>query len=96
MTSEWAALSVGVVEGQPGWNTLIVRTRRGRQLVEEARTSGWLVTEALSKENLTGLTLAAGNKKKRAWARAREEGLINTDSAKGKRAAIRVNERVFS
>lgn len=96
MTSEWADLSVGVVEGQPEWNTLIVYTRRGRELVEKARARGWLITEALPQENLANLTLAAGNKKKRAWAKAREEGLINTDAAKGARAAIRVNQQVFS
>ena len=96
MTSEWADLSVGVVEGQPEWNTLIVRTKRGRELMEKAKARGWLITEAISKENLAGLTLAAANKKKRAWARAGEEGLINTDAAKGARAAIRVNQQVLS
>ena len=96
MTSEWADLSVGVVEGQPEWNTLIVRTKRGRELVEQAKKRGWLVTETLSQENLDSLALAAGNKKKRAWTRAKEEGLINTDAAKGARSAIRVNQRVFS
>ncbi|MBU2547659.1 MAG: Coenzyme F420 hydrogenase/dehydrogenase, beta subunit C-terminal domain [Proteobacteria bacterium] len=93
MTSEWADLSVGVVEGQPDWNTLIVRTRRGRDLVEQAKADGMLVTEPMPADNLANLNLAAGNKKKRAWARTREDGLLNSDG-EGRRSAIRVPVRV--
>ena len=95
MTSEWADLSVGVVEGQPEWNTLILRSDRGRELVEKAKAEGWLVTEALPKENISNLTLAAGNKKKRAWAAAEKGGLLNSDAGKS-RAAIRVNQKVLT
>jgi len=94
MTAEWTDLSVGVVEGQPEWNTLIVRTDRGRELMERGIREGWLVTEALPEENLANLTLAAGNKKKRAWAKAKEEGLLNT-KGNGERCALRVPQEVI-
>ncbi|MBW2284786.1 MAG: Coenzyme F420 hydrogenase/dehydrogenase, beta subunit C-terminal domain [Deltaproteobacteria bacterium] len=95
MTSEWADVSVGVVEGRPEWNTLIIRTDRARELVEEARKTGWLLTSALPEENLANLRLAAGNKKKRAWTAAEEGGLLNTDG-EGSRAAIRVNSEALT
>jgi len=94
MTAEWTDLSVGVVEGQPEWNTLIVRTDRGRELMERGIAEGWLVTETLPEENLANLTLAEGNKKKRVWAKAKEEGLLNA-KGNGERCVLRVNDRVI-
>jgi len=66
MTAEWAGLSVGAFEGQSDWNTLIIRTARGEQLVEKAVQEGYLVLDDFPEAGLAHLTLGAGNKKKRA------------------------------
>ena len=94
MTSEWADVSVGVLEGEPEWNTLIIRTETGRKLVDEAVKTGYLQVEDMPQENLDHLLLAAGNKKMRAFTRAKEEGLLNT-SEEGKRSALRLNEETI-
>jgi coenzyme F420 hydrogenase subunit beta len=93
MTSEWADVSVGVVEGRPDWNTVIIRTEKGQQLVEKACEQGYLVTEEMPEQNLAHLSLAATNKKKRALVRAKEEGVLNT-TEDGKRSALRINTAV--
>jgi coenzyme F420-reducing hydrogenase beta subunit len=77
MTAEWSDVSAGVLEGRPDWNTLIVRTPKGRELVKRAVDEGYLITEEMPEENLEHLVWAAGNKKKRAISRAEEEGLMN-------------------
>jgi len=42
MTSEWADVSVGVMEGKPEWNTLIIRTERdGDSLRRPVRRGCW-------------------------------------------------------
>ncbi len=94
MTSEWADVSVGVMEGRPEWNTLIIRTERGRDLVEEARREGFLLTEAMPGTNLSHLRTAAENKKKRALARARDRRVLNT-SENGSRSALRIRSEVL-
>ena len=43
-SSEFADVSVGMYEGRPGWNTLIVRTTRGEALVDTAVAEGFLET----------------------------------------------------
>ena len=63
MTSEWADLSVGMFEGRPGWNTLLVRTEKGAALVASAVAAGLLITEPMPELNLKHLEEAAGNKK---------------------------------
>jgi coenzyme F420 hydrogenase subunit beta len=78
MTAEFADVSVGVHEGRPDSNTLIIRTERGRAAVEAAVRAGYLVTGEMPRENLEHLAGAAGNKKRRALDRARGEGMINT------------------
>jgi len=78
MTSEWADVSVGVLEGKPDWNTLIIRTQTGDQLVKDACSAGYLKTKPLPAENFKHLCIAAANKKKRALIRARDQGLLNT------------------
>jgi coenzyme F420 hydrogenase subunit beta len=78
MTSEWGDVSVGVVEGKPDWNTLIIRTETGDQLVKQACSAGYLKTKPLPAENFDHLCIAAANKKKRALIRARDHGLLNT------------------
>lgn len=66
MTAEWADVSVGAFEGKSDWNTLIIRTEKGEQLVEKAVAEGYLVLDDFPAESLEHLTLGAGNKKKRA------------------------------
>jgi len=91
MTAEWADVAVGVLEGRPQWNTLIIRTEKGEALVKQAEKEGYLHTASMPEEKLAHLGTAAGNKKKRALLRAREEGLLNVSGA-GKRSALRINE----
>lgn len=65
MTSEYADISVGMYEGKRGWNTLIVRTQIGEDLVESARSSGWMETEPFPRANLEHLEKASIGKKER-------------------------------
>lgn len=65
MTSEFADVSVGMYEGRPGWNTLIIRSGAGLELVEMAVNAGVIQTETFPEENLTHLRQASINKKER-------------------------------
>jgi coenzyme F420 hydrogenase subunit beta len=65
MTAEFADISVGAAEGVAGWNTLIVRTDAGRELVEAAQAKGVIETQPLTAQNLAHLKEASLNKKKR-------------------------------
>ena len=95
MTSEWADVSVGVLEGKSDWNTLIIRTDKGADLVKAARKAGFLITEKMPPQNLQHLCIAAAGKKKRALEKAKIEGLLNTRE-KDKRAALRIPENVVA
>lgn len=77
MTAEFADVSVGVLEGRPEMNTLIVRTERGEKIVREAQRLGYLELEDLPGENRDHLAWASANKKKRAVLRCREAGKLN-------------------
>lgn len=66
MTSEFADISVGSVEGIEGWNTVVVRSEAGAELIEMARAKGKLETDTLPAQNLAHLKEAALLKKKRA------------------------------
>ena len=90
MTSEFADISVGVVEGNPDWNTVIIRTDRGRQIVEEARDKGWLVLEELPGQNLDHLRWAAGNKKRRGLSKGKDMALVGSADKEGF-ALLRLN-----
>jgi coenzyme F420 hydrogenase subunit beta len=89
MTSEWSDISVGVLEGRPEWNTLIIRTRSGKDIVDHALREGYLVTEEMPPDGISHLQEAALNKKKRALKKAKEEGLLNTADG-GTRSLLRV------
>jgi coenzyme F420 hydrogenase subunit beta len=65
MTAEFADISVGSAEGVEGWNTLIVRSHAGRELVEAARAKGIIETAPLPQQNLDHLKEASLLKKKR-------------------------------
>jgi coenzyme F420 hydrogenase subunit beta len=66
LTAELADVSVGSAEGVDGWNTLIVRSQAGKELVEAAVAGGAIETAALPEEKLKHLEEAALLKKKRA------------------------------
>lgn len=65
MTAEWADISVGTVEGMEGWNTVVVRSQRGSQLLKGFIEAGHLETRDLPEENLAHLKEASLNKRKR-------------------------------
>jgi coenzyme F420 hydrogenase subunit beta len=65
MTAERADLSVGAVEGVKGWNTVIVRTRTGSDILQTAQGEGLLEIDDMPAENLSHLEEASLNKKKR-------------------------------
>jgi coenzyme F420 hydrogenase subunit beta len=89
MTSEWADISVGMFEGRPGWNTLLVRTAKGQKLVNDTVASGLLLTEPMPAANLEHLKEAAAGKKRRAFQAVRQRGLLNP-SAQDAQAMLRV------
>ena len=66
MTAEFADISVGAAEGIRGWNTVIVRTNRGHDLVKEAQAKGIIEIEALPAQNLNHLKEASMLKKRKA------------------------------
>lgn len=66
MTSEFADISVGMVEGMEEWNTLIVRTPEGETLVERAKADGIIETRPLDEARFEHLRGASWLKKKRA------------------------------
>jgi len=68
MTSEFADVSVGMFEGKPGWNTLVVRTQVGMDLARIAQEEGVLEVQPFPDENLAHLRRACLNKKERASA----------------------------
>jgi len=75
-TAEFADISVGSTERDPDWNTLVVRTRQGAELVEEAKRAGALEVKPYPAEREPLLRRAALNKKLRVLA-AMEEGKIS-------------------
>lgn len=66
MTSEFADISVGMVEGMEGWNTIIVRTQKGKKLIENAEKAGVIETSSIDNDRLEHLKKASLLKKKRA------------------------------
>jgi len=81
MTAEFADISVGVLEGRPDMNTLIVRTERGRKLIELAVKKGFLEIDDIPQNNLEHLKTAAANKKRRSLKKSLEEAKINNEEA---------------
>ncbi len=94
MTAEWSDVSVGMLEGRHGWNTLIVRTPAGGELVDRAAGDGWLEIAAVPEANLAGLTAAARAKKERSLRNAERKGLVN-QSGEDRRCALRLPAEVL-
>jgi len=93
MTSEWADVSVGVLEGEPELNTLVIRTQAGDDLVEKAREAGFIKTGRMPKDSLNHLMGASQNKKKRAVTEAMSRGALNAE--KDGEACLRVSQKVL-
>ena len=92
MTSELADVSVGMFEGRPGWNTLIVRSTKGVELIEHACREGFLETEEFPAKNLKHLSRAAADKKDRSLRTLIRRELINNKGEE--RAAVRIPQQV--
>jgi coenzyme F420 hydrogenase subunit beta len=65
MTSELSDLSVGTVEGEEGWNTVIVRTAKGEDLLRHAESKGVLETRTYPGDKWDHLKEASILKKQR-------------------------------
>jgi len=65
MTNEFADISVGTVEGQEDWNTVIVRTKKGEKFLKNAMKAGIIETKPLEKERLDHLCEASLTRKRR-------------------------------
>jgi coenzyme F420 hydrogenase subunit beta len=65
MTSELSDISVGTVEGEEGWNTVIVRTARGEDLLGRAESKGVLETRTYPDDKWAHLKEASILKKQR-------------------------------
>ncbi len=94
MTAEFADVSVGMFEGRPGWNTVIVRSEKGAELIARACDENYLQTEALPKENIARLTVAAAEKKARALRMLMRHNLLNTPD--GRHAAVRMPAEIVA
>lgn len=66
MTSEFADVSVGAAEGFPGWNTVILRSKKGKILFDKLVGKGVIEAKPLPKKNIQHLSEASAMKKKRA------------------------------
>lgn len=91
MTAEWADISVGAFEGYKEMNVIIIRTKRGDDLVSKAVTDGFLVVEKMQVEPLKALEAAAANKKRRTLNEAMKRGLVNSQG-EGKLSMFRLTE----
>lgn len=65
MTNEFSDISVGAVEGEKGWNTVIVRTKTGQELLQAANDAGLLELKPLEPERLSHLCEASLMRKRR-------------------------------
>ncbi len=74
MTSENADLSIGLVEGVAGWNTVLVRTEVGQSLMDSAQAAGVVEVGILEAGRLAHLAEASLGKKRRAIGEAEAVG----------------------
>ena len=70
MTAENADISVGMVEGQEAYNTVIVRTDLGKRVLDDALDAGQIHVNPLDREHWGHLNEASMAKKTRAIAEA--------------------------
>lgn len=77
-TSELADLSVGATEFDPDWNTLIIRSKKGQEIVDKAVDDGVIELKEFPPDKVEILRTAAADKKKRVQAiskRKKKSGL---------------------
>jgi len=79
MTALFCDLSVGALEENPEFNTLIVRTLRGEALVNQAVEEGFLEISPISQTIVENLTRAAANKQKKARAIQEQLGMLDPE-----------------
>jgi coenzyme F420 hydrogenase subunit beta len=72
MTAELSDISVGALEGRPGWNTVLVRTLRGAELLAQAQKQGLVLLEPAEEASLEHLRASAQAKRRRAQAAWRQ------------------------
>ena len=94
LTAELADISLGMLEGRPGWNTLIIRSDKGAEIIEQARHAGFLETKDYPENNLKHLSKAAAAKKDRSMRMLLRRELINNQG--DQRAAIRIPQQVVA
>jgi coenzyme F420 hydrogenase subunit beta len=93
MTAELTDVSVGMFEGRPGWNTVIVRSDKGRDLIEQAHRQGFIETANFPDENLQHLSRAGIQKKERSLRTLIRRELINNQGEE--RAAVRIPQDII-
>jgi coenzyme F420 hydrogenase subunit beta len=93
MTAELSDISVGTVEGKEGWNTLIVRTAIGEDVLKRAKKTGIIETRTLPQNNLNHLIEASLLKKRRALDALIEKGGIEKGYL---RLSARLVNRIYS
>jgi len=67
MTAELSDISVGTVEGKEGWNTVIVRTPKGEDLLTRAKKAGVIEIRPLTKNNLSHLKERRSSRRGGLW-----------------------------
>lgn len=92
MTAEFCDISVGANEADTSWNTLIVRTEKGRDLIDEAVALDYLEAMPLAEAEADALFSASLGKKRRTLAKAQELGLLNSEEGP---SALRMPHKVF-
>jgi coenzyme F420 hydrogenase subunit beta len=67
MTAEFADISVGSGRAKfKGWNTVIVRSKAGAELINLAKKKGIIETQPIPEDSIINLKRASLNKKKNA------------------------------
>lgn len=93
LTSEFSDVSLGMFEGRSGWNTLIIRSKKGSEIVAKAGKEKYLEIEDMPQDKIAHLSRAAAEKKQRALRTLIRRGLINTEK-EDKRCAVRMPEEI--
>jgi coenzyme F420 hydrogenase subunit beta len=92
MTGELSDISVGTVEGGAGWNTVLVRTPRGEELIRLAESKGALETRKYPEDKWAHLKEASILKKRRALFALKE--LQGTYLSVSKKAIEKISKEV--
>ncbi len=93
MTSEFTDISVGALEGDAAYNTIIIRTDKGLKLVQEAFRNGYIDIDDAPERSIENLKKGAAGKKRRALVKAEELKLLNNRS-ENERSAILMKEDI--